>query len=339
MQGVKDQMTPSRLYPRLRPLARLLWLGFAVLPLTLAAKPREVWETYKIAVITDHGESPAAKAIEAGARQAVPALEDEYYLALTVDNLSPVDNSARGRSQAIHQAFVDGYHAVLLNVDSSSEVAEEIDFLARHGIPVVTVGSDIASKRLASIMTDEEAAGRLAAETFIKNLRFVRDNIAVMAGSADDPVARLRLAGAKAALAEVTDIEIDGPYYTQETFGSSFPKIQEVTDADYGRNLRGWLILGNWPLLGGRPLPWKPQAKVCVAMDADPHVIPFIASGQVQAVLATDYFAMGKLGLNLLIDKINNKKDPEKSIYTVPPVVITRGNLEEFQTNWTRWLQ
>ena len=332
-------MHPRRLSVPRRPLRRLLWLVLVLLPLTLAAKPREVWETYKIAVIAGNGEAPAAKAIEAGAEAAAPALEDEYNLAITVDNLSPLNNTAQSRQAAIHRAFLDGYSAVLLNIDSSSEVAEEIDFLNRHGIPVITVGSDISSGRLAAIMTDEEASGRLAAETFIKNLRYARDKIAILAGTYDDPVSQLRLAGAEATLEKVPDLEIDGPYHTPETFSGTFPKLTEVTETDYGRNLRGWLILGNWPLLGGRPLPWKAGEKVCVAMDADPHVIPFVASGQVQAVLAPDNFAMGKLGLTLLIEKVHNKKDPEQSIYSVPPLVLTQDNLAEFQRNWTQWLQ
>ena len=194
-------------------------------------------------------------------------------------------------------------------------------------------------QRLAAITTDEEAAGRLAAETFVENLRFANSKVAVMAGSYENPVAALRMAGAEAAFAEIEEMEIDGPYLTHENFSSSYPKIEAVTAADHGRNLRGWLILGNWPLLSGRPLPWKPGSKVCVAMDADPHVIPYLATGQVQAVLAADNFAMGKLGLNLLIDKINNKKDPEQSVYSVPPAVITEANLKEFQANWTRWMQ
>jgi ABC-type sugar transport system substrate-binding protein len=332
-------MHPRRLSVPSRRLHRLLWLVLALSPLALTAKPREVWETYKIAVIAGNGEAPAAKAIEAGAESAAPALEDEYNLAITVDNLSPLNNTAQSRREAIHRVFLDGYSAVLLNIDSSSEVAEEIDFLNNHGIPVVTVGSDITSRRLAAILTDEEASGRLAAETFVKNLRFARDKIAVLAGRADDPVTQLRLAGAEAALEMVPDMEIDGPYYTAETFSGTFPKLTEVIEADHGRNLRGWLILGNWPLLGGRPLPWKPGEKVCVAMDGDPHVIPFVASGQVQAVLAEDNFAMGKLGLTLLIDKVHNKKDPEQAVYTVPPLVLTRENLAEFQRNWTQWLQ
>ncbi|QYY36924.1 substrate-binding domain-containing protein [Ruficoccus sp. ZRK36] len=314
-------------------------LGLVLLPLTLAAKPREVWERYKIAVISADGEAPAAKAIEAGARAKSPALEDEYYLALKVDNLSPVDNTPRSRQAALNRAFLEGYHGVLLSVGEGVDVADEVDFLSRHGIPVVTVGANVDSTRLASIVTDEEAAGRLAAETFLKNMRYMRDNVALMAGTQGDPVAERRLAGAKAVLAEAEVLNVDGPYATDETFASTYPLLREVTEADYGQNLRGWLILGNWPLLGGQPLPWQPGKKVCVVMDATPHIIPFLASGQVQAALAEDNFAMGELGMQLLIEKVHNGKEPEQLVYAVPPAVITPKDLAKFQADWTRWLQ
>ncbi|MBC2596249.1 substrate-binding domain-containing protein [Ruficoccus amylovorans] len=332
-------MHPPRHSAPFRPRNLILWLALALLPLSLSAQPREVWERYKIAVITGQGESPAAKAIEAGARAQSPELEKEYNLALTVDNLSAVDNTPKGCRDALHRAFLDGYNAVLLNIATSSEVADEIDFLTRHGIPVVTVGSDIGTARLAAVMTDEEASGRLAAETFIENLRYVRDNLGLIAGSAEDPVSRQRLAGAQAVLQTVADLHVQGPFHTPETFSATYQKIEEVTAADYGRNLRGWLVLGNWPLLGGRPFPWKPGDKTVVAMDAEPHIIPFIASGQVQSVIAEDYFSMGKLGLSLLIDKINNQKEPEQAVYFVEPVVITRKNLKQFQSDWTQWMK
>ena len=133
----------ARRLSTVKPLALLL--GLALLPLSLTAKPREVWETYKIAVIAGDGESPETKAIEAGAQAAAPALEDEYYLAITIDNLSPPEHSAQARNKALHQAFLDEYDGVLLYASDSSDVAEQINFLTRHSIPVVLIGNDVAS--------------------------------------------------------------------------------------------------------------------------------------------------------------------------------------------------
>lgn len=327
--------------PRKITLGASLVLLLAVLVCApLHAQPREVWERYKIAIIAGDGESPYAKAVEAGAREATLPLEEEYYLAITLDNITVPDPSPQAQRDTLHRAFLDGYDGVIYSSKVRTPLTdEEITFLAKHDIPVVMVDSSIPDASLAAVLTSKEDYVKLAVDTLISHMRNVRDRVGVIYPSSGKLRDASRSEIARRLIEQHPLLEFYVPEPVDASFRSTYPVVVKYTEEDYGDELRGWLFLGNWPLLGGAPMPWKPGEMVCVAMDADPRVIPYLASGQVQAVVAKDYVAKGEKAMQLLIEKIHNQKDPEEKWFYVPPKLITKKNLAEFQTNWTEWLK
>ncbi len=315
-----------------------LLLCFVAYP--LHAKPREVWERYRIAIIAEDGEAPEIKAIEAGARAEALPLEDEYYLAITIENLSPIQADATACKEALHRAFLENYDGVIASVSSES-IAEEIAFLRQHGIPVVLVGQDLpSSQRIGAVINNDLEMGQLAAEILIKTLPYKRDKIAILAGKQDSAVSTDRLSAAREVINQAPKIDIFEPVaYTNGRTHDARQAIERVLSEDYAKDVYGFLILGNWPLLTGQPLPWEPRERFCVACDALPTMVPYIASGQVQAAISRDYFAIGEQSLNMLIEHIHNDKAPEPALRLVSPYIVDRYNLSEFQKNWTLWLQ
>ncbi|MEM9227563.1 MAG: hypothetical protein AAGA45_06315, partial [Verrucomicrobiota bacterium] len=100
------------------------------------------------------------------------------------------------------------------------------------------------------------------------------------------------------------------------------------------------IFLGNWPLRSGQPLPWTPEGnEVCIVIGADPHIVPYLLSGQVQAAVATDYFSMGDAAMTRLIKTIHNSARFSDDTVVLEPKLITKDELAKFQKDWTDWLQ
>ncbi|MEM8549192.1 MAG: substrate-binding domain-containing protein [Verrucomicrobiota bacterium] len=309
---------------------------------SLLAQPREIWASYRIAIIAADGEAASTKAVEAGARQVADKLEKANNLAITLDNLSTLESSAEAQRRALHRAFLEGYDGVLLNVADAATIVEEIELLSRQGIPVVTFERDVpGSARLATIVNDEIQAGKLAAEAYLAQLKFVRGEVGILAGQEDNPIMQQRLDGIRQKLEPVPSVTLHEPLaYSGETVTNALGVLNEAIRKDHAEDIRGWIFLGNWPVQSGQPLPWVSEDNaVCIVIDADPHVIPYMLSGQVQAAVATDYFGMGEAAMSRLIKTIHHQAHFLADTVIIEPKVITQEKLGQFQRDWTDWLQ
>ncbi len=103
-------------------------------------------------------------------------------------------------------------------------------------------------------------------------------------------------------------------------------------------DITGWAMIGGWPLFTENALKWRPGTVKCVSVDALPAQLAYIRSGHVPVLLAQQVYEWGHRTVELLVDKIVNKKDPPSVREVAALVPITKDNVDAFAKNWDKWL-
>lgn len=319
------------------PIFLIIFLAaFSIVDLS-AARPREIWERYTVVFIGEKRDNPANGAIMHGARTAADVLEHQHKLEITLTDLTPV--SPDGQKQALRDAFVEGAKAVIIDIANADALTEELDLLKRQGVYVITIDSEApADFHLATIENDNHLLGMRAYEATAALLK-QGDEISVFAGDLTNPVNQERLDGFQDMAGQVGKLSIAQVYSGEEDVSEAINLIRQVQAGDRDEALDGWVFLGPWPLMSATPLPWEPGEEVCVAIDALPQSLAYLAQGQVNALVTRSYFGWGKSAMEIAINAIHLKETPEKDTYRFGGEIVTRERLDQVAQDWATWMQ
>ncbi|MGE9296046.1 MAG: substrate-binding domain-containing protein [Puniceicoccales bacterium] len=302
-----------------------------------AQRPREIWERYKIAFVGDNPANPLLGPAQTGAREAAKILDHQHNLEVTLVSFIPRDATGQAQVDALNEAFLEGVDGVILNVNDPALAGKQIDFLASQGIPTVTIENDApASKRIATVMTDQAVLGELAFLQLLKHLPARGKKVIVLTSPDAEIDARLRALQQAAAGNDrvVLSVQSSAP-----TFDGGQRIIREEMENDRDDEIDGWIFLGPWPLLGVAQLPWTPDEQTCIAVDALPPMLPYLANGKVDAFIAQEYFLWGKLAMETLIAQIHLEEEPATETILTGAEVITQDDLAEYSRLWAEWMQ
>jgi len=74
-----------------------------------------------------------------------------------------------------------------------------------------------------------------------------------------------------------------------------------------------------------------------VAVDALPAELPYVEKGITPVLLAQPVYKWGYVGVETLVDKIHNKKDPASPVIPMELVRVTKSNLGEWARQLKAW--
>jgi ribose transport system substrate-binding protein len=203
-------------------------------------------------------------------------------------------------------------------------------------VPVATFDSDApASKRFVTYGVDDIECGKQTMAELAKVMGG-KGVVAILAGNQNAPNLQKRVQGAKEEARKYPGITVRDTYYHKETPQDAAAKVEQVMQAN--PDITGWAMIGGWPLFTENALKWQPGTVACVAVDALPAQLAYIKSGHVPVLLAQQCYEWGHRSVELLIEKIVQKKNPPavKEISALIPV--TKANVDEFGKNWAKWL-
>jgi len=327
---------PSRIWQTLL----VVLIGAACVVPVSAARPREIWERYTVALIGKHAADPTSGAVRRGAEDAARKLDLEYHLETTVILLRAPGGGLTSQNASLEQAFLDEVDGVIINVAENANVDEKINFLTRNGIPVVTVENDApASSRIATVQTDDAALGKAAFEQAAGSLSAWDRKLAVLAGDTSDHRIQTRLRAVQSAADSNAKVEIREVLSCPETLDGAVAVIRAATSSDRDEEIDGWLFLGPWPLLGVAEMPWASGSRTCVAVDALPPMLRYLANGEVDALIAQQYYQWGYLAMETLLKSIHLREPPAEDSMTTGVDIVTRDNLAEYTRRWADWMQ
>lgn len=316
------------------------------------AKPRDVWAEYTIATIHRLGEDPRVTAFNAGVAKAIPPLEEEYHLDITYLTRGPREGTIAEQQKYVRELYGEGVRGFLVHsatkqdrvpLENSPEAQffSYLGLLSRVNAPHVAFVQPMAAtaETSATVTIDEATSGRIAAEALIRTLGRFERNVAILAGPADESVMQARLQAAQKAISDSSKADLFGIYHTEPNVDAALQTLRAAMAADQNKAIDAWLFLGPWPLMHPQPLPYDATKIKTVAVEALPVSLPFLARGEVQAIVALPYYDLGEISATLLIQTMHLKEAPKPARVVLQPHLVDQTNWQELFRDWQAWLR
>ncbi|WP_428937653.1 substrate-binding domain-containing protein [Fontivita pretiosa] len=312
-------------------------VGLGVLPHAQAQAPRKI----VIGMVAKSQSNAVFQAAYTGALAAAKELGPKYGAEVSIDWQTPPDEDAQRQAQAIEALTGAGVAGIAVSCSEARTVTPAIDKAVRRGIPVICFDSDAPqSRRFAYYGTDDQQCGQRVMAELAKAMG-QKGTIAILAGNQSAPNLQARVKGVKDELAKYPNMKLleagGGVFYHQETPERAAEALQAAQNAN--PQIEGWALVGGWPLFTANALPWPPGKIKVVSVDALPAQLAYLRSGHVEVLLAQDCYGWGYRSVEILLEKIVNKKDPPTQRVIDPLTEVRKENADEFAKKWDRWLQ
>jgi ribose transport system substrate-binding protein len=295
-----------------------------------------------IGLVAKSQSNPVFQAAHQGARDAVRDLAAKYNVVINLDIQTPPAEDAEKQAQAVDQLAGAGAAGIILSCSDGSKLKSAVDKAVDRGVPVMTFDSDSPdSKRFACYGTDDVTCGERVAKELAKIMND-EGEIAILAGNQSAPNLQLRAKGVRDEIAKHPKMKIVDTFYHQETPEQAAAKVQQAQSAN--PNIKGWAMIGGWPLFTRDALKWQPGTVKVVSVDALPPQLEYLESGHVQLLLAQDCYGWGYKSVQTILEKVVNGKNPEKVKIVDPLTPVTKDGANgsrkasEFAKEWDNWL-
>ena len=266
-------------------------------------------ERYQVAMIVKSTESAFFQSVFAGAGAAAT----EYNVSLITEGPESEEDYAT-QNEMIYKAVENGADALVISAVDFNKNAEAVDWAAAKGIPVVVIDSDVNSSAVKfRIGTDNEEAGRMAA-------RAALDGTDGEQGFREEAKKDSRV---KEIVTINVPSAIDDTRAATKGLLSTHPEINVIT------TFNEWTSLGvGWAI---RDLNKKDDISV-VAFDSNAVSVGMLETGEVDALIVQNPYAMGYLGVEKAWE-ILSRRGVEGDKLDTETTLVTRENmfLDEYQ--------
>lgn len=294
----------------------------------LAAFMSRSQERYRVAMIVKSTESAFFKSIFSGAGAAAT----EYNIALTTEGPES-EEDYETQNEMIYRAVEDGADALVISAVDYTNNAGAVDWAAAKEIPVIVIDSDVNSSEVKfHIGTDNEEAGRMAARAALDG---TKGEICAGIVNFDENTANgqqreqgfreeMEKSGRVKAL-----ITINVASTTEEAREATKELILAHPEINLITTFNEWTSLGvGWAI---RDLEKKDEISV-VAFDSNVVSVGMLETGEVDALIVQNPYAMGYLGVEKAWEILSGRKVEGEKLDT-ETTIVTRENmfLEEYQ--------
>jgi ribose transport system substrate-binding protein len=315
---------------------RLFILIALVWGTVLSAQNRELLGEYKIGIIGRDQEDAIYQAAHEGAQAAALQLSEQYSIDVELVILTPNKTQGSNQVTSLAELFIENADGLIISPENTEAVRASIDFALEQGQEVVYFESQIPEiPVLASILADEEEAGRMAGRAILKKLP-TKARVAILTSESPGPELEQRMAG----LREVLGYRrIQTTVTAEPDYQSAIAAITAAEEADRNDLIQGWVFLEDWPLLGMPALPWKPKELPVVAIQSSPSAFIYVDQGYLDALVVQPYYDWGVKSVTTMIEKLHLDQTPENKILRTTPRVVDWRNAEEYRKSWSKWLK
>lgn len=300
------------------------------------AQNREVLGEYKIGIIGRDQEDTIYQAAHLGAQDAARELSEKY--SIDVELLIATPEASQGNSQpaSLAELFIQEADGFIISPGAGEVVASSINFALQEGQEVIFFESQLEDVNpMAAILADEEQAGRLAGKAILEKLP-TRARVAILTSTKPTPELKQRLDGVRAALGYR---RIEKVIATEPNYHAAIKTIQDAEEKDRNDQIKGWIFLEDWPLLGMPALPWKPGKLPVVAIQSSPSAFIYTDLGYLNALIVHPYYEWGYTSVVTMVEKLHNDTSPETSTILTKPKVVDWRNLKAYREDWKTWFK
>jgi ribose transport system substrate-binding protein len=293
---------------------------------------------YVFALIAKNQGNPVFQAARIGAEDAALELSRKLGVSIKVRWQTPNEDDAQKQVEFLEQMVSQGVDGVSISCVIADTLTPAIDKAVEEGVAVMCFDSDAPqSKRFAFYGTDDMEAGRLIMRELATELGPGKHVVGIPGGNQNAANIQNRIKGAVEEAKNYPDITIKGPFYSKETPQDAAAKLEEVQTAN--PDIDGWAMIGSWALFTDALLKWEPGKIKIVAMDALPAELPYVRQAVVARLYAQQTYQWGYRSVEILADKVLQGKDPATPVEYSPLLLVDKGNVDQTEQDWKKWLR
>ena len=289
---------------------------------TAGMRSMEAKEPYLVAVIVKSTESAFWKSVFAGAN----AASTEYNVKLTVQG-PDTEEDYEAQNEMIRQAVKDGAQAIVFSAVDFNANAAAIDEAAQKGVKIVVIDSDVNSNAVsARIGTDNYAAGRMAGKAALSGseeklyIGIVNYDINSANGQQREQGFR-EVVEADPRVAFIQTINVLST--TEDARQGTVDLLLEHPEINVVATFNEWTSLGvGWAI---RDLSLQEKTNV-VAFDSNVVSVGMMETGEVDALIEQNPYAMGYLGVETAYSLLTGKK-PAFTQLDTETTLVNRENM------------
>jgi ribose transport system substrate-binding protein len=302
-------------------------------PPTTAAPERSAG--LKIAMIAKSTTNPIFLSARKGAETAAKELGEKHGIPIQIVWMTPDHEDGQIQAAAIAQALKDRATAILISCSDAPHLTPAINSAVDAGVPVMTFDSDaVDSKRFAFYGVDDEKLGQSVMRELAGQLH-KKGSVAVLAGNAEAPNLRKRVAGVMKEAAQYPGIKIVGTFNHSETARDA--AVEVINAQNVHPQIQGWAMIGGWALFTPRLLKeLDPKKVTLVAVNALPAQLAYVDNGLAPVLLALPTYNWGYVSVQRIVEKVHLKQDVPQ-IMLMDVVRVTKDNLGTWARQLKTW--
>ena len=276
---------------------------------------------HTIALVTKSTTSAFWHSVKAGAGAAAA----EYNLDFTFEGPEK-EEDYETQNRMIREAVERGAEALVISAVDYNANAEAVDQAAKKGLQIVVIDSDVNSSGVVSrIGTKNDAAGEMAARALLDGEEEVL-HVGIVNYDVNSANGQQREEGFRRVIQEsprVADITTINVISTTEDARIGTEKLlKEHPEINAIVTFNEWTSLGVGWAIRGQGLA---DATRVVAFDSNVVNVGMLETGEVDALIVQNPYAMGYLGVEAACRLLNGQKVTE--VTDTDTVVVTRENM------------
>ena len=295
-----------------------------------------------IGIVAKSQSNAVFQAAHKGAQDAAKELGDKFNATIEVDIRTPTDEDATKQAEAIEALTRAGVDGIAVSCSEAATVTPAINKAIDKGIAVMCFDSDAPdSKRFAYYGTDDISCGQRVMDELARAMNDT-GTIAILAGNQSAPNLQKRVQGVRDEMKKHPNIhELNGDgkgaFFHQETPEKAAEAVQNCAERQpehprLGIRRRMAFVYHRCAEMGrqeqSNASPWMRCPRNWV----------IVKDGHVEVLLAQDCYGWGHKSVEILLDKIVNKKDPPELRVIDPLTRVTKDGADEYGKNWDKWL-
>lgn len=316
----------------MKPKTALLLIGISVLAAGCSGRKPARDDAPPIrtyAVIPKQLNDPAFKLARDGAMAAAKEIGHT-----TIKWTAPQKNDPARQASILEDMIKTKVNGIAISCSDAAILKPAIDKAEDAGIPVVCFDSDSPdSKRLVFFGIDDRAAGRRLGQLLRAALPRGGD-VAVLTGEMGAENLDQRVEGFKGAIAN-SNLHLITVFPCNGDAAKSVIMVRDYTRTH--PNVKGWCMVGGWPLFTAVPGPFagtNPGDVKVVAFDTLRSELEYVRQGYVTALVGQKYYEWGHTSVKMLDQLASGKEVP--ALVDSGMDIVTKDNLAAFEQSQKR---
>ena len=288
---------------------------------SVGQQERETTKHY-VAIVTKSTTSAFWKSARAGAN----AASTEYNLTITFDGPGN-EEDYETQNQMIRQAVKDGAEAIVFSAVDYNANADAINNAAKQGVKIIVIDSDVNSDQVSCrISTNNYDAGYMAGKAALST-NAAAINIGIVNFDENTANGQQREQGFRDAVASDPGAQILSAINvistTEDAKDGTVAMLREYPRVNVLATFNEWTSLGVGYAIEELDLG---DRTTVVAFDSNVVSVGMLETGEVDALIVQNPYAMGYLGVEAAYNLINGIELPSAAVET-DSTLVTRENM------------